>query len=96
MSKAAKPSVSRESDKFMLRFPEGMRARIAERAKANGRSANSEIIAMLASLLDASRPDLAAVPPGELLDEVIGRYGARVQIVISEDVALQAGISRRE
>ena len=77
----------------MLRFPEGMRARIADRAKENGRSANSEIIAMLTNVLDASCPDLAAVPSGTLLDEVIARYGARVQIVIEKTVADEAGIS---
>lgn len=34
----------RDYDKFMLRFPDGMRDAIAERAKQNGRSMNSEII----------------------------------------------------
>lgn len=37
----------REYDKFMLRFPDGMRDAIAERAKENGRSMNSEIVQML-------------------------------------------------
>ncbi|WP_438818389.1 Arc family DNA-binding protein [Xenorhabdus bovienii] len=34
-------------DKFNLRFPDGMRDAIAERAKKNGRSMNSELIEML-------------------------------------------------
>jgi len=34
----------KDYDKFMLRFPDGMRDAVAERAKANGRSMNSEII----------------------------------------------------
>ncbi|MBS3894707.1 Arc family DNA-binding protein [Serratia marcescens] len=38
---------SQMQDKFNLRFPDGMRDAIAERAKANGRSMNSEIIAAL-------------------------------------------------
>ncbi|WP_241609717.1 Arc family DNA-binding protein [Rosenbergiella australiborealis] len=38
---------SQTQDKFTVRFPEGMRDAIAERAKANGRSMNSEIIQML-------------------------------------------------
>lgn len=42
-------NVNRDSDKFMLRFPEGMRDRIAEVARANGRSMNAEIIARLES-----------------------------------------------
>ena len=37
-------SPSRHLDKFMLRMPDGMRGRIAEAAKENGRSMNAEII----------------------------------------------------
>lgn len=35
---------SDKQDKFMLRFPDGMRDRIREEAEANGRSMNAEII----------------------------------------------------
>ncbi|HBT3209165.1 TPA: Arc family DNA-binding protein [Klebsiella pneumoniae] len=42
----------REYDKFMLRFPDGMRDAIAERAKRNGRSMNSEIVQILQDTLD--------------------------------------------
>ncbi|MBT0729509.1 Arc family DNA-binding protein [Rosenbergiella nectarea] len=38
---------SQTQDKFTVRFPDGMRDVIAERAKANGRSMNSEIIHIL-------------------------------------------------
>lgn len=38
---------SQEMDRFNLRLPEGMREAIAERAKENGRSMNSEIIDMI-------------------------------------------------
>lgn len=41
----------RDSDKFMLRLPDGMRDRIAEEAKKNNRSMNSEIIARLEQTL---------------------------------------------
>ena len=47
MSEDLKPAVGRESDKFMLRLPEGMRDRIAELAKQNNRSMNAEIVARL-------------------------------------------------
>ncbi len=40
-------STGRESDKFMLRFPDGMRDRIAEEAKKNNRSMNAEVVARL-------------------------------------------------
>lgn len=41
----------RDYDKFMLRFPDGMRDAIAARAKANGRSMNSEIVQILEDAL---------------------------------------------
>lgn len=40
-------ATGRDSDKFMLRFPDGMRDRIADSAKENGRSMNAEIISRL-------------------------------------------------
>lgn len=41
----------KDYDKFNLRFPDGMRDAVAERAKLNGRSMNSEIIAALEAWL---------------------------------------------
>jgi hypothetical protein len=38
---------SRGLDKFILRFPDGMRDRIAEAAKANNRSMNAEVVSRL-------------------------------------------------
>ena len=38
---------SDEQDRFLVRMPQGMRQRIAETAKANGRSMNAEIVARL-------------------------------------------------
>jgi len=45
MSKELPPS--RTADQFVVRFPDGMRDRIAEAAKTNGRSMNSEIVSRL-------------------------------------------------
>lgn len=42
--------VSRNSDQFPLRLPDGMRELIKEHAKANGRSMNSEIVFQLAKI----------------------------------------------
>lgn len=42
---------SREDDKFMLRLPDGMRERIAEIAKAERRSMNSQIVVILENAL---------------------------------------------
>lgn len=41
----------KDYDKFNLRFPDGMRDAIAERAKRNSRSMNSEIIKILGEAL---------------------------------------------
>lgn len=38
---------SDKQDKFMLRLPDGMRDRIAQAAKSNGRSMNAEIVGRL-------------------------------------------------
>lgn len=45
-------ATGRESDKFMLRLPDGMRERIATAASAAGRSMNAEIVARLAGSFD--------------------------------------------
>jgi len=45
----------RDYDKFMLRLPEGMRDSIAERAKENGRSMNSEIVQIIEDALIADK-----------------------------------------
>ena len=45
MSKELSPS--RTAEQFVVRFPDGMRDRIAEAAKVAGRSMNSEIVARL-------------------------------------------------
>lgn len=45
---------SDKQDKFMLRFPDGMRDRIREEAEANGRSMNAEIIHRLEQSFFAS------------------------------------------
>lgn len=37
-------SESRDLNKFLVRMPDGMRDRIADAAKANGRSMNAEIV----------------------------------------------------
>lgn len=48
---------SRTLDKVVIRLPDGMRARLTARARANLRSANSEIVMILASALgDESQP----------------------------------------
>ena len=56
---------SRSADKFVVRLPEGMRARIAEVARHYHRSMNSEIIARLEKTLlaEGNLPSEAASAP---------------------------------
>lgn len=72
-----KPYDSRTADKFVIRLPEGMREEIAERAKANGRSMNSEMVMMMRNQLDggASLGDVA----NNLIDVVHFELGERTQ-----------------
>jgi predicted DNA-binding protein len=42
---------SRESDKFILRMPDGMRERLAEVAESQGRTMNAVVIGVLAEYL---------------------------------------------
>ena len=44
MAKKAMRPAGRGSDQFVIRFPEGMRDKIAKLAAANGRSINAELI----------------------------------------------------
>lgn len=48
----------RDSDKFMLRLPDGMRDRIRDAAEANSRSMNAEIVARLEASLADREPDI--------------------------------------
>lgn len=51
MTKPTQPP-SRTADQFVVRFPDGMRDRIAEEAKKNNRSMNAEIVARLERSLE--------------------------------------------
>lgn len=46
----------KDYEKFVVRFPDGMRDAIAERAKRNGRSMNSEIVQILEDALSSESP----------------------------------------
>lgn len=46
-SKPPQDTESRHADKYIVRFPDGMRDRLKEEAKANNRTLNAEIVARL-------------------------------------------------
>lgn len=84
----------RDYDKFMLRFPDGMRDTIAERAKQNGRSMNSEIISILEDALYSSDEAYDGTDLLEIIkvqDKLLKRYSEAVRRntkTIEEFVAL--------
>jgi DnaJ-domain-containing protein 1 len=51
-------STGRDSDKFMLRLPDGMRDRIKLAADRNNRSMNAEIVATLEDAYPQPKPDV--------------------------------------
>lgn len=78
-----KSSTGRESDKFMLRLPDGMRDTLKEQAKTNNRTLNAEIVARLEASLSTevkNLPALASDPPlgSEAFAELLARKIAKV------------------
>lgn len=71
---------SRTAEQFMVRFPDGMRDRIAEAAKANNRSMNSEIVARLGASF-ASAPETSASIQATLFDEKAADFATRLAAV---------------
>lgn len=51
-------------ERFTVRMPDGMRDAVAARAKANGRSMNSEIVQILQDALDSQTSVPKAFPEG--------------------------------
>lgn len=59
---------SQTADKFMLRMPDGMRNEIRDRAEANRRSMNAEIVHILDRALiteEAKGPAATAIAPSQ-------------------------------
>lgn len=65
---------SQLQDKFTVRFPEGMRDKIAELAKKNGRSMNNEIIYALENYLSGETYDYL-----KKLDEIEREVKSRLE-----------------
>lgn len=62
---------SDEADKYVVRFPAGMRDEIAKAAKAAGRSMNSEIIARLAASVSSTEDAALLRQDAETLREAL-------------------------
>jgi hypothetical protein len=66
-----KKSPGRGSDQFVLRFPDGMRDRIASLAAENGRSMNAEIISRLEQTFENDETVLELWRKVEKLEEMV-------------------------
>lgn len=86
-----KPYPSELQDRFIIRFPEGMRDRIAEVAKGNGRSMNAEIVARLEASFTPPSP--SGLPP-EFMAEIEALLDRKLGLVAVVDGAqgLSAGV----
>lgn len=68
---------------FPLRMPEELRTSVEEVARANGRSVNAEIVAILGAAM-SGQSSLGGAPMEALLKEVADRMGAAVQIHVTQ------------
>jgi Arc-like DNA binding domain len=73
MDKPANSRPSRESDKYIVRLPDGMRDEIAKIAAINQRSMNAEIVARLQQSFNLA---LADFRNSQLIEELMNRYPA--------------------
>lgn len=62
---------SDKADKFVVRFPDGMREKIRAAAEANNRSMNAEIIARLQESFAASGPKGLFGIPREEIEKIV-------------------------
>ncbi|MEQ9721307.1 Arc family DNA-binding protein [Yersinia alsatica] len=84
-------------DKFMLRLPDGMREAIAERAKKNGRSMNSEIVQILGEeVYQVNQPDdefdrmfefvISEIPSDEVTRRIYDKIQAALVLEITKRI----------
>lgn len=82
MKKDEKPAVTRESDRFIVRLPDGMRDRLSASARESGRSMNAEVVARLQASYEDG-PAVASLTWVELfkiLQEQARDLGAEISI----------------
>ncbi|HGI8193115.1 TPA: Arc family DNA-binding protein [Citrobacter freundii] len=73
---------SQMQDKFNLRFPDGMRDAVAERAKRNGRSMNSEIIQIIE---DAITPERETIEVRNVASRIASSSDAEAMILNQQE-----------
>ena len=99
MSEKKQIPPSRLADQFVVRFPDGMRDKIAEAAKSNGRSMNAEIIAVLqeryqGGSFDVGQP-VETMNLDDAIDAAMNEYERR-QRELLHALFVKYGIRREE
>lgn len=84
--------MTRDITPFGLRMPATLKAQVEAAASSNGRSMNAEVVDRLQRSFGTVGIGIGDLPDGVLLDEVIARYGARLQLIISPEIACSAGL----
>ncbi|MDX0930555.1 Arc family DNA-binding protein [Sinorhizobium medicae] len=67
--------MTQTQDRYIVRFPDGMRDEIAAAAKANGRSMNAEIIARLSGEVETLRDKFAGQAVQAAVSGHLAHYG---------------------
>ena len=71
MAKKLRKPAGGGADQFLIRFPEGMRDRLAKLAAANGRSMNTELVSRLEkSMADSENLNTLEIQVAELWTKV--------------------------
>lgn len=83
MSQIPKTPVSRDSDKFMLRFPDGMRERIAREASINSRSMNAEIIHRLENSFSVIVDEVSLLTAIEVFNGYAAKFNCTVSLSVT-------------
>ena len=82
MENTEKSVVTRDSDKFMLRLPDGMRNRIAKAAEGSSRSMNGEIVARLQESFEPNIASLTWIDLVKILEQEAQKRGAKIRITV--------------
>ena len=86
MTKQSTALTNRNSDKFMLRLPDGMRDAIAEFAKQSGRSMNAEIVYRLQKSIEEDQAETGGIQQMEfrIVDPSIGKGPQKIFNALEE------------
>ena len=77
------PNAPTQTTPFPVRMPPELRDRLEARARSNGRSVNSEVLAMVAAALDTTSA-VALISTDDLVAAVVQRLNASVHIVVPD------------